>query len=229
VDRFAAEPDPDRRVYLAMIAILDQAIGEILAALDRTGLAGDTLVVFLSDNGAATYTGIADNAPLAGGKLMNFEGGINVPFVVRWPDRVPRGATYREPVSALDAFTTIVRAAGAALPADRPYDGVDLLPHLRGEIAAPPHEALFWRAAGHRAVRAGRHKLISDSETGSRVLYDLEQDPSERNDLSASQPALVEELEQRLREWESELVPPRWPNVMEYRFRERGRDFVFPL
>jgi hypothetical protein len=78
-------------------------------------------------------------------------------------------------------------------------------------------------------VRSGRHKLISDTRTGSRVLYDLEADPSERADLSASQPELADELEARLRAWEAELVPPRWPNVMEYRFHEGGRDWVFPL
>jgi arylsulfatase A-like enzyme len=229
VERFAAEPDPDRRVYLAMIAILDEAVGEILASLQRSGRAGDTLVIFTSDNGAATYTGIADNAPLRGGKLMNFEGGINVPFVLRWPGRAPAGTRYPEPVSTLDAFMTVVRAAGASLPPDRPYDGVDLLPHLRGEASGPPHEALYWRAAGHRAIRAGHHKLISDAKTGARVLLDLAHDPSEASDLSGAQPQLADELEGRLRAWEAQLLAPRWPNVMEYRFRELGRDFVFPL
>jgi arylsulfatase A-like enzyme len=227
--RFAEEPDPERRVYLAMIAVLDEAIGRVLAALDRAEVADDTLVIFLSDNGAATYTGIAHNRPLRGGKLMNFEGGINVPFLLRWPARVPRSATYREPVSALDVFATIARAAGVALPEDRAYDGVDLLPYLRGERGGAPHDTLFWRAAGHRAIRAGSHKLISDAATGARVLYDLERDPFERDDLSQQQPERVEALERRLREWESSLVPPSWPPVMEYRFHEGGRDFVFPL
>jgi arylsulfatase A-like enzyme len=228
-ERFAAEPDPDRRVYLAMIAVLDEALGRILTALDEAGIADETLVVFTSDNGAATYTGVASNAPLRGGKLTNFEGGVNVPLVVRWPGRLASGGRYAEPVSTLDLFMTVARAAEVELPGDRAYDGVDLLPYLRGERSGPPHEALFWRAGGHRAIRAGAYKLVSDARTETRVLYDMAQDPSEQRDLSAREPARVEELEARLRAWEATLVPPRWPNVMEFRFREDGRDFVFPL
>jgi arylsulfatase A-like enzyme len=228
-DRFTSEPNPDRRVYLGMIAVLDDAIGQLLATLDRIGVADDTLVFFVSDNGAATYTRIATNTPLRGGKLMNFEGGINVPFLARWPKQLPRAATYRQPVSTSDIFMTAVRAAGAALPADRPYDGVDLVPYASGARADAPHEALYWRAAGHRAIRVGPHKLISDAKTGARVLYDLEADPFENTDLSETDPALVKSLEERLEKWESSLLPSRWPNVMEYHFHEGGRDFIFPL
>ncbi len=183
----------------------------------------------MSDNGAATYTGIATNAPLKGGKFMNFEGGVNVPFVVRWPKHVPAGGAYGEPVSTLDAFMTIARAARVELPSDRPYDGVDLVPHLTGEDPSAPHEALFWRAAGHRAVRAGRYKWISDRATGAHVLYDVEHDPYEQHDLTAEQSGLARDLERKLLDWEAQLIPPRWPQVMEYRFSDDGRDYEFPL
>jgi arylsulfatase A-like enzyme len=229
VERFAHVSDPDRRVYLAMVAALDDAVGEILRALDTAGVVDDTIVFFLSDNGAASYTGIADNAPLKGGKLTNFEGGLNVPFLMRWPRAVPARATYARPVSTLDVFMTIAQAAGVDLPPDRVYDGVDLVPHVRGIRQADPHEALYWRAHGHRAIRVGRHKLVSDSRTGSRALYDLEVDPYEKTDLLAAQPQLADELEQRLGAWESQLQPPRWPIAMEYWFRDGGRRFVFPL
>jgi arylsulfatase A-like enzyme len=229
VDRFASEPREDRRVYLAMIASLDDAVGRVLAALERAGIAENTLVVFVSDNGGAIYTGVPDNTPLADGKFSMFEGGINVPFVARWPGRIPAGATYREPVSALDAFATIVRAASVELPADRAYDGVDLVPFLRGERAGAPHEALFWRAGEHRAIRAGSEKLIHDGRTGVRVLFDLATDPSEQRDLSAERPERVEALEAELRAWEAELVPSRWPALMERHFTVGGREFVFPL
>jgi arylsulfatase A-like enzyme len=229
VERFAHVANPDQRVYFAMIAALDDAVGDILRALDANGLADDTIVAFLSDNGAASYTGIIDNAPLKGGKLTNFEGGLNVPFVMRWPGHVPAQTTYERPVSTLDVFMTIAQATGIALPTDRPYDGVDLLPYVRGVTQTDPHDALFWRAHGHRAVRVGRYKLISDIRTGSRVLYDLEADPYEKNDLLAANPGVADELEQRLRAWESLLVPPLWPNVMEYHFFDGPREFVFPL
>jgi arylsulfatase A-like enzyme len=229
VKRFDGVSNPDQRVYYGMIAALDDAVGEVLAAIDRSGRAGETIVFFASDNGAASYTGIVDNSPLRQGKLTNFEGGINVPFLARWPQRLTAGATYREPVSTLDVFATIARAAGATLPTDRQYDGVDLLPYLTGERVQPPHEALFWRAEGHRAVRAGRYKLIADARTGARVLFDLDADPSESHDLAAEQPAVAADLEARLRAWESGLIPPRWPQVLEYRFAEGGKEFVFPL
>ena len=151
------------------------------------------------------------------------------PLFTAKPARLASSGRYAEPVSTLDLFMTVARAAEVELPSDRAYDGVDLLPYLRGERSGPPHEALFWRAGGHRAIRAGAYKLVSDARTGTRVLYDMAQDPSEQRDLSAREPARVEELEARLRAWEATLVPPRWPNVMEFRFREDGRDFVFPL
>ncbi len=229
VDRFAHVESHDQRVYYAMIAALDDAIGDILAALERFGIAENTIVVFVSDNGAASYTGVVDNAPLKGGKLTNFEGGINVPFLLRWPRQIAAGTKYASPVSTLDVFMTIARAAGVELLADRKYDGVDLLPHINGAVTTAPHDALYWRAQGHRAIRAGRYKLVSDAATGARALYDLEADPSERQDLASEPPVLVEELERTLRAWEAELVPPSWPNVMKYRFSDGTREFLFPL
>lgn len=229
VERFAHVESAEQRVYFAMVAALDDAVGEILRALDTAGVADDTLVFFVSDNGAASYTGLVDNAPLKGGKLTNFEGGLNVPFVMRWPGQVPAETTYSRPVSTLDAFMTIAQAAGVMLPVDRRYDGVDLVPYVRGAVQTDPHDALFWRAQGHRAIRVGRYKLISDTRTGSRALYDMEADPYETTDLLADRPALADDLEQRFRAWESALEPPRWPNVMEYRFTDGARGFVFPL
>jgi arylsulfatase A-like enzyme len=231
VERFASEADPDRRVYLAMVAALDDAVGMVLDALDRAGVADETLVFFLSDNGAASYTGLVSNAPLAGGKLTNFEGGVNVPFVARWPGRIAAGGRFEAPVSAMDVFATSVAAAGVRLPADRALDGVDLLPWLgtAERPAAVPHEALFWRVGGHRAVRAGDYKLLSDRVTGARALYDMRVDPGEQHDLAASRPALADDLEERLRRWEAGLVDPLWPPAMEFRFHLAERDWRFPL
>ncbi len=228
-DRLAHVSDPTKRVYLAMIMSLDAAIGRILDALDARGLRDDTIVALLSDNGATTYTGAIDSGPLRGGKLTHFEGGLNVPFVLRWPKRLAAGAVYREAVSSLDLFMTIVRAAGVELPGDRVYDGVDLVPFLRGERSDPPHAALFWRAEGHRAARAGAFKLISDKRTGSRALFDLVQDKGETKNLIGERQALAASLERQLEAWETELVDPAWPRVFEYEFTEAGQPFVFPL
>ncbi len=221
-DRFAHVPDETRRVYLAMVASLDAAIGRIMQNVDD-----DTLVIFLSDNGGASYTGATTNAPLKGGKFTNFEGGLNVPFVMRWPKMLPKGIAYHEPISSLDAFMTIVRAANVTLPGDRAYDGVDLRPFLLGEQSGAPHAQLFWRAEGHRAVRAGQYKLISDKRTGAKALYDVRADKNETTKLQ--DPQRVEQLERALVEWEGQLVNPAWPNVMEFHFDDDGQAFVFPL
>ncbi len=222
-DQFAHIPDETRRVYLAMIASLDAAIGRILQAVDD-----DTLVIFLSDNGGAAYTGATTNAPLKGGKFTNFEGGLNVPFVMRWPrGGVPKGVVYKEPVSSLDAFMTIAGAANVVLPVDRPYDGVDLWPYLRGEQPGAPHASLFWRADGHRAVRAGQYKLISDKRTGAHALYDVVADKNETTKLN--DPMRAEQLERALSQWETQMVNPAWPNVMEFHFSDDGQAFIFPL
>jgi len=228
-DRFTRITNPSRRIYAAMIAALDDAVGRIMDTLARLGLDENTLVFFLSDNGGATYTGATDNAPLRGGKFTNFEGGINVPFLVRWRDTIPAGAACTHAVSALDVFATAVDAAGADLPSDRPYDGVSLLPYLTGRTAAPPHGALFWRAEYHKAIRKGDWKLVKDEMSRRTVLYDLATDKGERRNLAAAHPEVVRELEQALTRWENEMVSPLWPRVMDFRFVDGEEVYFFPL
>jgi arylsulfatase A-like enzyme len=190
-----------------MISSLDAAVGRILDALRRLDLERDTLVIFLSDNGAS----ISSNAPLRGTKATLFEGGIRVPFLVRWPAALP-GGVYDHPVSSLDVLPTAAAAAGVAPPADRPLDGVDLLPYLSGARDAPPHEALYWRFQNAWAIRSGSMKLVHsrdhwNDETLHTGLFDLAVDVAERDDLSQAQPRLRRQLHQRLREWERSVVP----------------------
>jgi arylsulfatase A-like enzyme len=228
-DRFADVADPSKRVYYGMIAALDDAVGTIMATLRRLALEEHTLVFFLSDNGGALYTGVTDNGPLKGGKLTNFEGGINVPFLVQYAGTIPSGAACTFPVSALDVFATAVDAAGGALPTDRPYDGVSLLPHLMGPVSGPPHAALFWRAAAHKAVRQGDWKLVKDEKSKRTVLYDLRVDKAERQDLAGARPEIVRQLELALAEWEKAMVSPLWPRVMDFRFEAGDEVYFFPL
>jgi len=230
VDRFASEPDENRRVYLAMIASLDEGVGRILAAIDSQGLRNNTLVVFFSDNGAALYTHATTNDPFKAGKFANFEGGVRVPFAMRWPGHLPAGVHYDQPVSALDIFATTTAAAGADVPKDRPYDGVDLVPFLRGEAKDAPHDALYWRAEYAKAVRKGRYKLVVDERSGAVRLYDLSTDPGEHLDLSAAKPDVVADLRSSLAGWESQCRAPLWPYVMDYAYHdEDGQVFWYPL
>ena len=229
VDLYSHVEDRNKRVYYAMIKALDDAVGSILETVTRLGLDENTLILFASDNGGATYTGATENAPLKGGKFSNFEGGINVPAMARRPGSIPAGEVFDHPVSLLDFFMTAARTAGAPLPEDRVYDGIYLIPYLTGKEAGPPHEALYWRAAYNKAVRAGRWKLIIDEKAGRTLLYDMENDKIERRNLAAEHPEIVADLRGKLAVWEKGLMEPLWPRVMDFRFVIDGEIYDFAL
>lgn len=230
-DRFADAPSPEKQVYWGMIAALDDAVGAILGQLETLGLREKTLVFFLSDNGGATYTGAADNSPLKGGKLTNFEGGIRVPFMVSWPGHLPAGRWVDGPVTSLDIFATVAAATGAPVPPERPLDGVDLLRYFSADsaVAELPARDLYWRSGDHRAVRSGRWKMVDDRKSRRRVLYDVLADESENQDLSAVKPEVVKDLLGRFEAWETEMIDPRWPRVMDYRIVDGTAEYYFPL
>jgi len=228
-DRFASEPDENKRVYYAMIAALDDAVGQILDALERSGVAGNTMVYFLSDNGGATYTKATENAPLRGGKFTNFEGGINVPFMLRFPGRVEAGTRFAAPVSSLDVFATTLAATGVALPTDRTLDGVDLLPFVRGEETRAPHRELFWREVYAHAVRKDGYKLVVDERAGKLVLFDLEADPLEAHDLADERPEVAEALQADFAAWDAQMQRPAWPSIGNYVHHDRDGEWFFPL
>ncbi|MDE0104767.1 MAG: sulfatase [Bryobacterales bacterium] len=209
VRRFS-EPDPRRNTYLAMLTILDEGVGQILDALDRLELAEDTLVVYFSDNGGARGT-TADNGRLRGFKHSVFEGGIRVPFLARWPRRIPAGLVSDEPVISIDAFATILAAAGVDVPEGVPLDSRDFLPAAQGRpLEAPLHGALHWNWVDKGspvgwAIRQGRWKLLADK--GEPELYDLEADISEERDLAKAHPQVAAELLKAYRAWEAGTAP----------------------
>ena len=228
-DRFAHVDDPNKRIYYAMIAALDEAVGEITAALETMGLSENTLLWFASDNGGATYTGATENAPLKGGKFNHFEGGVNIPCMVQWPDTIPSGSTMTAPVTLMDVFNTSAAAAQFALPNDVEFDGVDLMPALRGESDASPHDAVFWRAHHMKAARWQQWKWIADTRDGREWLYDLSNDKEERENRIQDHPDVVRDIRERVENWESTLAPARWPYLVEYRFNIDGETFDYPL
>ena len=215
-ERLAHIEDHTLRVYAAMILALDRSVGRVLEALDANGLAENTLVAFTSDNGGAGYMGLPDiNRPFRGWKLTHFEGGLRVPFAMRWPDRVEPGSTFEDPVHHVDLFATFVAAAGADVPADRTLDGVDLLPFVRGEADGVPHRTLYWRQGHHQSVRHDGWKLIRTARPERRWLFDLNEDPTERDDLADRLSAKADELETLLDTWNAEQAVPLWPSVAE--------------
>lgn len=203
------EEEP-RRTYAAMVVGLDDAVGRILKQLRDDGLEERTLVFFLSDNGGAVGDNGSSNLPLRGRKGQMWEGGIRVPFLVRWKGVLPAGKVFERPVSSLDILPTALAAAGASRIAGPPPDGVDLTPYFTGAKKGDPHEALFWRIAERDiwAVREGDHKLVQ--QFGRRGLYDLSSDPGEAKDLSAELPEIRERLAKAHAEWSATLSDPLW-------------------
>ncbi len=215
--------DPARQAYAAMTVALDDGVGQVLATLQAHNLLENTLVFFLSDNGApedaATDGEISNNAPLRGYKSDVLEGGIHIPFAVQWTGQLPDGTVYDDPVSSLDIVATAAAVAGAPLPLDRVYDGLDILPYLRGEQVSPVR-TLFWRMLGlgpagpdHRrtiwAVRSGPLKLIVERAKDDKppALYNLETDIGELHDLAAVQPQDVSALTALYNQWTLDTLP----------------------
>jgi uncharacterized sulfatase len=201
------------RVYAAMIRALDRGVGQVVDALRRNGLEDNTLVLFTSDNGGAGYIGLPDvNRPFRGWKITLFEGGIHVPYFVKWPARIPAGQTEANPVHHFDVFATAAAAAGAPLPSDRKIDGVDLVPFARGEVDGVPHERLFWRSGASQSALVRGWKLNASDPPGRLWLYDLTTDPTEQNDLSAQRPDKLAELQAALAAHNAEQAAPLWPS-----------------
>lgn len=228
-DEFAEIEDETVRVYRGIIKNLDDAVGRIIERVEALGLDRNTLIIFASDNGGAQHTGATDNAPLKGGKFTNFEGGLNIPFMLRWDEVLTPGRLYSRPVSLMDVFATAAAAASVPLPADRSYDGVDLRPYLLGETEGMPHPTLFWRSLYNKAVRKGQWKLILNERSTEILLYSLEYDRREKVNLAPQYPEIVEELLEELREWEQPLKPPSWPRVMDVEFIIDGRAYRFAI
>jgi arylsulfatase A-like enzyme len=209
-DRFPNETDRKTRDYYAMTSALDDAVGAIVAAIDKHGLSENTLVIFVNDNGGPIYTGVQSNGPLKLGKLFLFEGGIRVPMVIKLPGKFEVGTVYDHPTTTLDLFPTICAAAGIKVPAGIHLDGVDLTTFINGQSTSAPHETLFWSNGPNIAVRQGNWKLVKSYD--NTWLFDLAGDIGETKNLADSRPEIVEQLEQAYQEWRSGMSKPAWPS-----------------
>jgi arylsulfatase A-like enzyme len=201
------------RVY-AMITNIDANVGRILDALDSRGRAGDTIVIFLTDNGPAK---VRFNAGLRGYKGTVYEGGLRVPCYLRWPGHFPAGSVVDRLAAHIDLFPTLLEACRVPIPRDIKLDGKSLIPLLRGVTtqAGWPDRSLFFQ--WHRgevpqpdrafAARSQRYKLLRrEPPMGSREvpkleLYDLEKDPGEEHDIAEAHPDLVERMHAEYQAW----------------------------
>ncbi|MEM1353452.1 MAG: sulfatase-like hydrolase/transferase [Planctomycetota bacterium] len=212
LDRFPDIPNERRRTYAAMVSAVDDGVGRLLDTLDELALAENTIVFFLSDNGGASNNA-SRNAPLRGNKSTMFEGGLRVPFAVRWTGTLPAGADYHKPVSSLDIAATIVTHAGVDINPDKPLDGVDLVPFLTGQNRARPHPVMYWRMVPRDglAIRRGDEKLILCEKDGGRMLFNIAEDQRERNNLVNARGAVAAELEAMIQGWTADFPGPAFP------------------
>ncbi|QGJ71133.1 N-acetylgalactosamine 6-sulfate sulfatase [Planctomycetales bacterium 10988] len=228
VDPNATHHNPE---YAAMVASLDQSVGAILEQLDESGIADNTIVVFVSDNGGLTerykvHDDFTENLPLRRGKGSAYEGGVRVPMAVRWPGVTKPGSVCDEPVMTIDFYPTFMEAAKVSSEnqAQDPIDGVSLLPLLKKPKATIDRN-LYWHhphyhAGGgddgpYTAVRSGRWRLIEFHEGNRIELYDLKKDIGETKNLASEMPEKVEALHQQLVDWRESVsaqMPTPNPN-----------------
>jgi arylsulfatase A len=219
VARFAEKPtDGGQRIptYAAMLAHLDLAVDRILKALDREGIADETLVIFTSDNGGVLTLGdilVTDNAPLRSEKFQLYEGGIRVPLLVRWPGVTPVGKRTRQVAITTDLFATLLSVAGAPMDQWGP-DGMDLTPVLRLGDDARVDRTLGWHYPHYMprqamkpcsALRSGDYKLLHWHEDHRLELYDLSVDLGEKRNLATSQPEMTLDLYRKLESWRRQV------------------------
>ena len=209
--------------YGELVEAMDDGIGIVLDALDAAGNADNTIIVFASDNGGERWS---DNWPFVGEKGDLTEGGIRVPFIVRWPEAVAGDQYTAEPSVTMDWTATLLDAAGVAPHPDWPLDGVSLLPWLVDGAEYPEHD-LFWRISSQGAVRRGRFKYVKDLRDRAflgnwprhygdyELLYDVTVDGREAANIARHHPEVVAELSEVWKAYDAELIPypPDHPGV----------------
>ena len=228
-DKFSHIEDENRRVYLAMISALDDAVGDLMKHLEDENLTQNTIVYFISDNGGASYTGATKNGPLKGGKITHFEGGLNVPFMMQWPGKIDPGTVFENPVSAMDIFSTSLAACGIKPPINTIIDGQDLIPFITEKKNGQPHEKLYWRTDHIRAIRYKQWKLILSTRDNWMHIYNLENDKSEKIDLKDLNIEEKRLLLEYFNSWNKDLSTDYlWPRIMDRKFIIGDNEYYFP-
>jgi arylsulfatase A-like enzyme len=189
--------------YNRMVEAMDRQIGLILRALEETGQARDTILIFTSDNGGERFS---TTWPFTGRKTELLEGGLRIPAVIRWPGRIPARQTCDQTMIHMDWTPTLLRAAGVVPDPAAPSDGIDLMPFLAGG-AAPHDRELFWRykANAQRAVRQGRFKALKIGNNS--FLFDVVADPMERANLKDRHADTFRKLTQDWTAWNGTMLP----------------------
>ena len=201
----AQESIPMTRAALAMVENIDANVGRVLAKLDELGVADDTIVLYLSDNGPNSFRW---NDGMKGRKGSTDEGGVRSPLLVRWPGKIAAGARIDRIAAAIDLLPTLIDLAGVERVGDKPLDGVSLKPLLLGQEQAWPDRTLLTHWAGRASLRTQRFRLDNDG-----ALFDMEADPGQLQDVASQYPEQAERLRAELDEWRQlclrELAPSK--------------------
>ena len=211
----------DERVLASMVMTVDRGVGKIRDVLKKNNIDDNTIIIFTSDNGAPGYIGLPDlNKPYRGWKLTHFEGGVHVPFIVSYPNKIPKGTTYNGRVSNLDILSTVASVAGVDMNRNDlkeiEFDGANVLPYLIGENEGEPQRVLFNKSGNYSFLIKDGWKLQVDLVQNKKWLYNLKEDPTEQINLIKSDLEKLNELEKILNKKLSEQVKPIWPSLLDW-------------
>jgi len=200
---------------------VDRGVSKIRDVLKKNNIDDNTIIIFTSDNGAPGYIGLPDlNKPYRGWKLTHFEGGVHVPFIVSYPNKIPKGTTYSGRVSSLDILSTVASVAGVDMIRNDlkeiEFDGTNVLPYLIGEKEGEPERVLFNKSGNYSFIIKEGWKLQVDLVQNKKWLYNLNEDPTEQINLIKSDLEKLNELEKILNKKISEQVKPIWPSLLDW-------------
>ena len=209
LDRFDAIKNPERKTYAAMVSAVDDGVGKILYQLEALNLDENTLLFFLSDNGGPERTNASDNGILRGGKSDLFEGGVRVPFTMKWPSKIPKTTAYKKPIISLDIFATAIAQVQESPPTKNQLDGVNLIPYILKIQTEFPHDYLFWRKfdkQDHATRNAAGDKILASKNQMN--LFNLEANISEDRKLIKQDSLIFLDLKNAYQNWEAQLLHP---------------------
>jgi arylsulfatase A-like enzyme len=205
--------------YAAMVESVDESVGRVMRTLRELKIDQQTLVIFTSDNGG--FAKATSNSPLRANKGSNYEGGLRVPLIIKWPGKTKPDSVSDQPVISTDFYPTILAVTGQPARPHQHIDGKNLVPLLTGK-GSLQRDAIYWHYPHYNqhphsfpsgVVRAGNWKLIEAFETGKLALYDLANDLGETTDLASENPARVKKLQALLKAWQQEVgADPMRPN-----------------
>jgi arylsulfatase A-like enzyme len=229
----------DRKIYAGMLAAMDEAIGQIVGAVEKKGIRDNTLIFFCSDNGGPAPGRVTSNGPLRAGKGTLYEGGVRVPAVAVWPGKIKAGSIVNAPLHIVDWYPTLVKLAGGSLEQKKLLDGRDAWPAIT-QGAPSPHEDILhnitpiggairvgdWKLivggqfseidGGEGAGKAGKKKAGKTGGDGARIeLFNIKDDPNEKTNLAEKNPAKLKELQTKLDAYTKATVPTKQANAPE--------------